>query len=323
LDEYWTAQRLLTIEKIRGKMIDHHRIQFERPDLEKLNQKHTVVDLHFHSHYSDGHNSIEIIAQKARELGIGIAVTDHNEIRGAIEIAQYRDILSISGIEMTSSEGTHILIYFYQLDQLETFYHDHVIPHMGNDIMSSTELQMEEIIKRARKFKTVIIFPHPYCGVYTGIQNSYFPEDRREHIFSMVDGIEVINSENMKISNLRSAVLGFNLNKGITGGSDGHRVAQMGRVVTYARCRRNSKAFLDAIRKKKTHVVGKEIDLIRKVTSNGVKLRNNIKNYPDLVEKNLKYGYTVINSKSREIRENVKRSWNGKKRERQKHYRAL
>jgi predicted metal-dependent phosphoesterase TrpH len=304
-------------------MIDHHRIRFERPDLANLKEKHTVVDLHFHSHYSDGHNSIEAIAQKARELGIGIAVTDHNEIRGALEIAQHRDILSIPGIEMTSSEGTHILIYFYQLDQLETFYHDHVIPHMGNDIMSSTVLQMEEIIKRARKFRTVIIFPHPYCGVYTGIQNSYFSDDRREHIFSMVDGVEVINSENMKISNLRSAVLGFNLNKCITGGSDGHRVAQMGRVVTYARCRRNSKAFLDAIRKKKTRVVGKEIDLIRKVTSNGVKLRNNIKNYPDLVEKNLKYGYTVINTKSREIKENVKRSWNGKKRERHKNYRAL
>ena len=307
-------------------MIDHHRIQFERPDLAQLKEKHTVVDLHFHSHYSDGHNSIEAIAQKARELGIGIAVTDHNEIRGAVEIAQYHDILSIPGIEMTSSEGTHILIYFYQLDQLEAFYHDHVIPHMGNDIMSSTVLQMEEIIKRARKFKTVIIFPHPYCGVYTGIQNSYFSDDRREQIFSMVDGVEVINSENMKISNLRSALLGFNLNKGITGGSDGHRVAQMGRVVTYARCRQNNKAFLDAIRKKRTRVVGKEIDLIRKVTSNGVKLRNNIKNYPDLVEKNLKYGYTVINTKSREIKENVKRSWNGKngkKREQQKNYRAI
>ena len=304
-------------------MIGHHRIQFERPDLAKLKAKHTVVDLHFHSHYSDGHNSIEAIARKARELGIGIAVTDHNEIRGAVEISQYRDILSIPGIEMTSAEGTHILIYFYQLDQLETFYHVHVLPHMGNDIMSSTVLQMEAIIKRARKFKTVIIFPHPYCGVYTGIQNSYFSDDRREHIFSMVDGVEVINSENMKISNLRSAVLGFNLNKGITGGSDGHRVAQMGRVVTYARCRQNSRAFLDAIRKKKTSVVGKEIDLIRKVTSNGVKLRNNIKNYPDLVEKNLKYGYAVINTKSREFKENVKRSWNGKKRERQKNYRAL
>ena len=97
----------------------------------------------------------------------------------------------------------------------------------------------------------------------------------------------------------------------------------MGRVVTYARCRQNSRAFLDAIRKKKTSVVGKEIDPIRKVTSNGVKLRNNIKNYPDLVEKNLKYGYAVINTKSREFKENVKRSWNSKKRERQKNYRAL
>lgn len=301
-------------------MIDHHRIQFERPDLAQLKQKHTVVDLHFHSHYSDGYNSVETIAQKVRELGIGIAITDHNEIRGAIEIAQYRDILSIPGIEMTSAEGTHILIYFYQLDHLQTFYSDHLIPNMGNDIMSSTSLPMEKIIRRARKFKTVIIFPHPYCGVYTGIQNSYFSQDRRDRIFSMVDGVEVINSENMKISNLRSALLGFNLNKSITGGSDGHRVAQMGRVVTYASCRPNRKAFLDAIKKKKTKVVGKEVDLIRKVTSNGVKLRNNIKNYPDLFEKNLKYGYTVINSKSKEIKENVKRSWNGKKRERQKHF---
>ena len=304
-------------------MIDHHRIQFERPDLTKLNEKHTVVDPHFHSHYSDGFNSVETIAQKVRELGIGIAITDHNEIRGAVDIAQHRDIFSIPGIEMTSSEGTHVLIYFYHLDHLETFYNDHVIPNMGNDIMSSTTLPMEKIIRRARKFKTVIIFPHPYCGVYTGIQNSYFSEDRRQRIFSMVDGVEVINSENMKISNLRSALLGFNLKKGITGGSDGHRVAQMGRVVTYARCRRSRKAFLDAIRKGKTKVVGKEIDLIRKVTSNGVKLRNNFKNYPDLVEKNLKYGYTVINSKSKEIKENVKRSWNGKKRERQKNYRVL
>jgi predicted metal-dependent phosphoesterase TrpH len=304
-------------------MIDHHRIQFERPDLAKLKQKNTVVDPHFHSHYSDGYNSVETIAQKVSELGIGIAITDHNEIRGAIEIAQYRDILSIPGIEMTSAEGTHVLIYFYQLDHLETFYNDYVIPNLGNDIMSSTSLPMEKIIRRARKFKTVIIFPHPYCGVYTGIQNSYFSQDRRDRIFSMVDGVEVINSENMKISNLRSALLGFNLNKSITGGSDGHRVAQMGRVVTYASCRPNRKAFLDAIKKKKTKVVGKEIDLIRKVTSNGVKLRNNIKNYPDLFEKNLKYGYTVINSKSKEIKENVKRSWNGKKKERQKHFWAL
>ena len=303
-------------------MIDDHRIQFERPNLAELIKQNIVVDLHFHSHYSDGHNTVAAIAKKARDLGIGIAITDHNEIRGAVEIDGYPDVFSIPGIEMTSKEGTHILIYFYSMDNLEAFYNDDVIPYMGNDIMSSTTLEMEEIIKRARKFKTVIIFPHPFCGVYTGIQNSYFSEDRRERIFPMIDGVEVINSENMNKSNLRSALLGFNLNKGITGGSDGHRVSQMGRVVTYASCKRNRKAFLEAIKKKKTKVVGKEIDLIRKVTSNGVKLRTNIKNYPDLVEKNLKYSYTVINSKSKEIKENVKRSLNGKKKA-GKRYRAL
>jgi predicted metal-dependent phosphoesterase TrpH len=303
-------------------MIDDHRIQFERPNLAELIKQNIVVDLHFHSHYSDGHNTVAAIAKKARDLGIGIAITDHNEIRGAVEIDRYPDVFSIPGIEMTSKEGTHILIYFYSMDNLEAFYSDDVIPYMGNDIMSSTTLEMEEIIKRARKFKTVIIFPHPFCGVYTGIQNSYFSEDRRERIFPMIDGVEVINSENMNKSNLRSALLGFNLNKGITGGSDGHRVSQMGKVVTYAPCKRSRKAFLDAIKKKKTKVVGKEIDLIHKVTSNGVKLRSNIKNYPDLVEKNLKYSYTVINSKSKEIKENVKRSLNGKKKA-GKRYRAL
>ena len=303
-------------------MIDDHRIQFERPNLAELIKQNIVVDLHFHSHYSDGHNTVAAIAKKARDLGIGIAITDHNEIRGAVEIDGYPDVFSIPGIEMTSKEGTHILIYFYSMDNLEAFYNDDVIPYMGNDIMSSTTLEMEEIIKRARKFKTVIIFPHPFCGVYTGIQNSYFSEDRRERIFPMIDGVEVINSENMNKSNLSSALLGFNLNKGITGGSDGHRVSQMGKVVTYAPCKRSRKAFLDAIKKKKTKVVGKEIDLIRKVTSNGVKLRYNIKNYPDLVEKNLKYSYTVINSKSKEIKENMKRSLNGKKKA-AKRYRAL
>ena len=304
-------------------MIDNHRIQFERPNLTELIKENTVVDLHFHSHYSDGFNRVEAIARKAHDLGIGIAITDHNAIGGAVEIDGYSDVFSIPGIEMTSKEGTHILIYFYHIEHLEVFYKDHVIPYMGNDIMSSTALEMEEIIKRARKFKTVIIFPHPFCGIYTGIQNSYFSEDRRERIFPMVDGVEVINSENMNKSNLRSALLGFNLGKGITGGSDGHRISQMGKVVTYATCKRSRKAFLDAIKKKKTKVIGKEIDLIRKVTSNGVKLRTNIKNYPDLVEKNLKYSYTVINSKSKEIKENVKRSLNGKKRARQKKYRVL
>ncbi|MCP4372098.1 MAG: hypothetical protein GY797_28860 [Deltaproteobacteria bacterium] len=52
--------------------------------------------------------------------------------------------------------------------------------------------------------------------------------------------------------------------------------------------------------------------MLRKVTSNGGKIRKSLKNYPDLVEKNLKYGYTVINLKSKQLKDNVKRRINGK-----------
>jgi predicted metal-dependent phosphoesterase TrpH len=277
-----------------------------------MTKHYTVVDLHFHSHHSDGYNWVDAIARRARQLKIGIAITDHNEIKGAVELEKYGGVLNIPGIEITSVEGTHLLIYFYEIDSLEEFYEKDVKPNMGADVMSSTHLQMEEVIERARSFETLIVFPHPYCATFTGVQNKYFPEQRLDCLFAMIDGIEVINSENLNKWNLRSAVLGLNVDKGITGGSDGHRLFQLGKVVTYSSCRSDRREFLDAIKKKQSKVIGKEIDIIRKVTSNGVKLRTNLKNYPDLVEKNLKYGYTVINSKSKTFKDNVKRSFNGR-----------
>jgi len=295
-----------------------HKILFERPNLDELTQQYAVVDLHFHSKYSDGNNAVSSIAKRALELGIGIAITDHNEIKGAVEIDRCREILNIPGIEVTSREGTHLLIYFYDIKSLNNFYKKDVRPNMGHDIMSSIRLEMEEIIIRARAFETIVVFPHPYSATFTGIQNTYFSEDRLARLFEMVDGIEVINAENLTRWNLRSALLGFNLDKGITGGSDGHRLPQMGRAVCYAPCKKDRRAFLDAIKSRQTRVVGKEINIIRKVRSNGVKLRTNIKNYPDLVEKNLKYSCSVINSKSKAIRDSVRRSFSGMFKEKSK-----
>ncbi len=283
-------------------------------------QRYTVVDLHFHSQYSDGNNTISDIAQRALELGIGIAVTDHNEIRGAVEMDRHPEILNIPGIEVTSREGTHVLIYFYDIKELIKFYRKDIRPHMGQDIMSSTDLEMEKIIECARAFETLVVFPHPYSATFTGIQNTYFSENRLERLFEMVDGIEVINAENLKKWNLRSALLGFNLDKGITGGSDGHRLPQMGRAVSYAACGKDRRAFLDAIKSGHVRVVGKEIDILRKVRSNSVKLRTNIRNYPKLVGKNLRYSCSLVNSKSKLVRETVRRSFMERIKQRRKKY---
>jgi predicted metal-dependent phosphoesterase TrpH len=284
------------------------RIRFEKPDLAKMTQNFTVVDLHFHSRYSDGSNSIEEIARCARELKIGIAITDHNAIGGAVEIDAYTDVFSIPGIEVTSAEGAHIIVYFYDIDSLCGFFAHDVQPFMGSGVMSSTGLPMEEIIERARKYETVIIFPHPNCAVYTGVCNTYFSATRRRELFQMADGVEVINSGNLKKQNLKCALLGFNLDKAITGGSDGHMLRHMGTVVSYAACRPERKAFLNAVRQKRSKVIGKEINLFRKMTANGIKLKSNFKNCSDLIEKNLKYGCKLLHTHCAGLQKNVRRN---------------
>lgn len=292
-------------------MDNFSRVQFEQPDLDKLSSNFTVVDLHFHTNHSDGLNSVSAVAERARSLGIGVAITDHNEIQGAVEIAAEKDLLTIPGIEITSAEGTHLLVYFYSIAGLKKFYKNDLKPYMGHDVMSSTELAMEEIIQRARKYNSVVVFPHPYSAMYTGVCSYQFSAKQLETLLQMCDGIEAINSENLKKWNLKSALLGFNLNKALTGGSDGHTLYHMGRVVTYSDCKPTRSAFLDAIRNKQTKVIGKEISILRKVTSNGVKLKTSLRNCPDLVEKNIKYGCKVINLKSRLLRDNVVRRLNG------------
>src|SRR6056297_3909229 len=134
-----------------------NRVLFELPNIKELNQTYTVVDLHFHTRYSDGVDTPHEVVRKARRLGMGIAITDHNTISGALEMAQYKDVLSIPGIEITSREGAHLLVYFYEYKALMHFYNVEVVPFLGKELMSSVMLTMEEIISRARKYEAVII----------------------------------------------------------------------------------------------------------------------------------------------------------------------
>ena len=284
-----------------------YKIEFQKPDLEALTADYTVADLHFHTRHSDGMNSAAAIAERAAGLNIGVAITDHNAIDGAVEMDGYKDVLSIPGIEVTAKEGTHLLIYFYDVKSLEWFYRKDVVPFMGHDTMTSLSLDLKEIIRRAWQYRSVIIFPHPYCGVYTGVCNLQFSRGGLQELLAMADGVEVINGENLNKWNLQCALLGFNLEKAVTGGSDGHSLFYLGKVVTYAECAPTRHDFLDAVKEGRSRVVGKEVHIIRKAASNSMKLKSSIKNYPDIFEKNIRYGYTVFNVKSKNLRDRMKK----------------
>ena len=283
------------------------RVEFQKPDLKQLACQNTVVDMHFHSRYSDGMNRIHEIVDQARKLGIGIAVTDHNNIRGALEIDAYTDLLTIPGIEITAAEGAHLLVYFYDCKTLQTFYEKHVVPFMGPDVMSSLSLTMAEILERTCDYRCLPVFAHPYCAMYTGVCNPQFSAKELDRLLRMAAGIEVLNANNLKKWNLKCALLGFNLRGVMVGGSDGHSLGHMGQAVSYARCAKNREDFLEAVRRQENKVMGKEVALLRKVAANSFKLRSNLHNCNNLVEKNLRYGYRIVQMKSSALRGNIQR----------------
>ena len=289
-------------------MSERNRILFEKPDLTLLRKRHAVFDMHFHTRYTDGRDTVAAIAGRARALGIGLALTDHNDIRGALEMQKIRDVPSIPGIEITSREGSHILVYFYSAPDLKKFYSKYIKPFLGQSVMSSTRLPMEEIVHCAKLFESVIIFPHPFCVAYPGICNLNFDESRRERLLAMVDGVEVLNAENIHRWNLKCAMLGLNLGKAMTGGSDGHSLYHMGKVVTYANCKQTCHAMLDDVKNGQTFVVGKEINLFRKVAAGSAKLNVGAAAYPDRLGKNIRYSYRLIYVKSGLIRKQLQHS---------------
>ncbi len=69
-----------------------------------------LADLHTHTIYSyDGTASVPAVLQRAHELGMDvIAITDHDEIRGAleaVELAPHYGVEVIPGIEITTAQG--------------------------------------------------------------------------------------------------------------------------------------------------------------------------------------------------------------------------
>ena len=75
------------------------------------------ADLHIHSDYSDGAATVAQILFRARHLGLdAIAITDHNEIAGALEAQRLAKMWQLPvqvvvGEEVTTSEG-HIVGLF-------------------------------------------------------------------------------------------------------------------------------------------------------------------------------------------------------------------
>lgn len=267
------------------------KIEFKRPKHKDLvKQGFMLVDMHHHTTYSDGIRKVESIAKKAKKKGIGVAITDHNEIRGAIEISKYKDVFSIPGIETTTKEGIHILNYFYELGDMLEFYNHNVLPNK-NKKSNHINLALNEITDISKDYNSVLVAPHPYSinmeGICSQINSSFITMKDLQKF----DAIEVLNGGLLKHMNTSAIALAESLNSGITGGSDGHRL-EVGKVVTYTKYPADRESFLNEIKNKNTFVMGRT-NMIEKFASQSVKIKVAVK-HPVIYAK---IGYDYLRQK--------------------------
>jgi predicted metal-dependent phosphoesterase TrpH/glycosyltransferase involved in cell wall biosynthesis len=136
------------------------------------------VDLHMHTdHSNDCVTPVEVLLATARERGLGaIAVTDHNEISGAIEArekaAEYGVKLIVGEEVKTKDQGEVIGLFI-----------EEKIPR---------GMSLEETIAEIRRQGGIVYVPHPFDRLHS------VPD--YEHLLAVVDQVDAIEVFNPRIA---------------------------------------------------------------------------------------------------------------------------
>lgn len=166
-------------------------------------------DLHLHTYHSfDSLNSYESIIKKVQECGLdGIAVTDHNTMKGGFELAKIAPFPVILAEEIRTIEG-EVIGYFMQEE----------IPR---------GLGLEETIALIREQGGIVAVPHPVDRVR---HRPALGETVLRRVIDQIDLIEGCNGRALfKEDNTRATELAQEYNKPITAGSDAHSPWEIGR----------------------------------------------------------------------------------------------
>jgi predicted metal-dependent phosphoesterase TrpH len=195
-----------------------------------------MMDLHVHSGHSvDTEVEIKDILKmaKARNLN-GLAITDHNEIAGSLEAfglaKEMNDFMVIRAIEVSSSEG-HIIAY-------------------GVDKKIPRDMSPQDTVEAIRRAGGTPVVAHPY-RFWSGVGEKVVLNTK----FSAIEGLNARSPQN---TNEKALALAEKLDLGVTGGSDSHKVDEIGTGVTIFELQvETEEEALEEILKGRTKVDGK------------------------------------------------------------------
>lgn len=251
------------------------KVAFAPPQIPQLRQQGMLVDMHFHSGYShDSSTSVASIIEKCQALGVHVALTDHNTIRGVRAAEQLAPGVIKPAIEVTTREGKDILLYFAAYQDLEDFHSAIIEPHVRSKSSlrsGRTSLPIKDLLEAARHWECVVALAHPFA---IGPRRSY-PFFRNGAGRDLLDGIDAIEVVNQAIPHRRNlTAIGWAAQEGKTaiGGSDGHILGMLGSAFTIADAS-DWRGFLGRVKEGQVMVVGEERKLHHHVANMGRILR--------------------------------------------------
>ena len=185
------------------------------------------VELHLHTCYSlDSLLSIETMIDRARELGIDrLAVTDHNEIEGALAAQKLAPELIIVGEEIQTTVG-ELLGYF-----------------MTEKIPEG--LEPEEVLRRLKDQGAVISVAHPFDR-RGGIAWEW---EQLADLSPMLDAVEVFNARCLSQEfNQRAQAFADEFGLSGTVGSDAHSAVELGTAILSMTAFQSADDFREALK---------------------------------------------------------------------------
>lgn len=208
------------------------------------------IDMHYHTDHSDGAATVSETLEKIRELKIGVAITDHNEISGSLEAfaRKEKNDLIIPGIEVRSIEGVDILFYFYTTQELKKFFELEILPFRKLKFYkrSTTTRKLETYYKLKSKYECVASIPHLFGYAMRTGKNDVF--EKNEKILETFEIFEAVNGGTDFKNNQKAQEYIKKNKKKVTAGSDGHSIHRLGKV--YIISKGNTvKEILDNIKK--------------------------------------------------------------------------
>lgn len=194
--------------------------------------------MHCHTTYSDGLNTPETMLKTAKKLGIKIAITDHNTIKGTSKLND-KDI--IPAIEVTTKEFAEVLVYFYSKSNMFSFY---------NDWLGKT-LSIENFYDGFEdKYGCLASLAHP-CVRKFARGPPLKPGQKDLGKFKKIKTFEGLNGSWFIKSSLSAFEIAKANGKNITAGSDAHNKYALGAVLVGY-----ENDLFEEIRKKRNLIIG-------------------------------------------------------------------